>query len=192
MSQFNYETAINPAVNGGNDLNAALDAWELAINSNQSGASRPSWLQANGTWVQVVSATVEIFNYFDGTDDIAIFTVNPVANTVVLSSAVFQDSDIGAASLPAGTTAQRPTPAAGMFRFNSTDGSFEGYNGTAWGSIGGGATGGGGDDVFYENAMNVTTNYTLPTGKNAMSAGPIIVDDGVVVTVPDGANWTVV
>jgi microcystin-dependent protein len=40
--------------------------------------------------------------------------------------------------LPAGTTAQRPTGAAGMIRFNSTLGGFEGYSGTSWGTIGGG------------------------------------------------------
>ena len=43
--------------------------------------------------------------------------------------------------IPSGTTAQRngiTTPAAGMFRFNTTDSEFEGYDGTEWGSIGGG------------------------------------------------------
>jgi len=45
--------------------------------------------------------------------------------------------------LPAGTTAQRNgTPTAGMLRFNSETGQFEGYNGTAWGAIGGGGGGG--------------------------------------------------
>jgi hypothetical protein len=51
---------------------------------------------------------------------------------------------------PIGTTGERPaTAATGMFRFNTTTTSFEGYNGAAWGSIGGGggATGGGTDQV---------------------------------------------
>ena len=39
--------------------------------------------------------------------------------------------------VPVGTTAQRPTPAAGMFRYNTTEGKFEGYT-TEWGEIGGG------------------------------------------------------
>ena len=43
------------------------------------------------------------------------------------------------ANIPSGTTAQRPgTAVAGMFRFNSTDSKFEGYDGSAWGEIGGG------------------------------------------------------
>ena len=43
----------------------------------------------------------------------------------------------GSLKVPVGTTAQRPTPAAGMFRYNSTEGKFEGYT-TEWGEIGGG------------------------------------------------------
>ena len=40
--------------------------------------------------------------------------------------------------LPSGTTGQRPSPAvAGDFRYNTTDGKFEGYT-TEWGEIGGG------------------------------------------------------
>jgi len=42
--------------------------------------------------------------------------------------------------VPVGTTAQRPTAATGQLRFNTTDSSFEGYDGTAWGAIGGGGT----------------------------------------------------
>jgi hypothetical protein len=41
--------------------------------------------------------------------------------------------------IPNGTTAQRPTGAAGYLRFNSTTTQFEGYNGTAWASVGGAA-----------------------------------------------------
>lgn len=97
----------------------------------------------------------------------------------------------GAADVPAGTTAERPSPAAGYFRFNSTLGKFEGYSGSAWGSVGGGATGGGADEVFIENAQTVTTNYTITTNKNAMSTGPITVNSGITVTVPSGSNWVI-
>jgi hypothetical protein len=41
--------------------------------------------------------------------------------------------------IPVGTTGQRPTGAAGYLRFNSTTGEFEGYNGSAWASVGGAA-----------------------------------------------------
>lgn len=57
--------------------------------------------------------------------------------------------------------------------------------------ISGGATGGGGDQVFVENSMDVTVSYTLPTGKNASSVGPITIQSGVTVTVPSGQRWVV-
>jgi hypothetical protein len=51
--------------------------------------------------------------------------------------------------------------------------------------------GSGSDKVFYENDQNVTTNYTITTGKNAMSAGPITVDPGITVTIPSGSEWSI-
>lgn len=58
--------------------------------------------------------------------------------------------------------------------------------------VGGGATGGGSDEVFYENGQTVTSNYTITNNKNAMSAGPITINNGVTVTVGAGETWTVV
>jgi hypothetical protein len=161
-------------------------------------------------------------------------------------SFVEQTSATGAANIPAGADGDRPTGGdlvAGQFRFNTTSTSFEGYDGTAWGAIGGGgggfsvsttppaspgqgdtywdseegnayiyyedgtsnqwvplvpstppknATGGGTDEVFFENDNAVTTNYTLQTGKNALSAGPITINSGVTVTVPSGQSWVIV
>ena len=49
-----------------------------------------------------------------------------------------------------------------------------------------------GNPVFYENDTNVTASYTITSGKNAMSAGPITVNNGVTVTIPNGSTWTVV
>ncbi len=98
----------------------------------------------------------------------------------------------GYIKLPVGTTSQRPYPEQGFVRFNSELIQFEGYNGTGWGTIGGGATGGVGNAVFYENDQTVTSNYTITTGKNAMSAGPITIANTVTVTIPSGSVWTIV
>jgi len=97
----------------------------------------------------------------------------------------------GALKTPTGTTAERPTPATGYLRFNTTLSKPEVYNGTAWGSVGGGATGGGSDEIFIENGQTVNTNYTIGASRNAMSTGPITVATGVVVTVPTGSRWVV-
>ena len=58
--------------------------------------------------------------------------------------------------------------------------------------ISAGATGGGSDEVFYENSQTVTTNYTITNGKNAMAAGPITINSGVTVTVGSGETLTIV
>lgn len=63
---------------------------------------------------------------------------------------------------------------------------------TISGGSGGGATGGGSDEVFYENDQAVTTNYSISASHNAMSAGPITVNNGITVTVPSGVRWVVV
>lgn len=97
----------------------------------------------------------------------------------------------GAILLPVGTTAQQPTGVAGKIRYNSTNTKFEGYSNGAWSSIGGGATGGGADQVFVENGVTVTTNYTLTTNYNAESVGPISINSGVTVTIPSGQRWVV-
>jgi hypothetical protein len=60
-----------------------------------------------------------------------------------------------------------------------------------WSAVGAGATGGGGNQIFVENGQTVTTSYTIPVGKNAMSTGPITINGGVTVTVPSGGRWVV-
>ena len=45
---------------------------------------------------------------------------------------------------------------------------------------------------LYENSATISANYTIGTGNNAMSAGPITVNTGVTVTVPTGSTWTIV
>jgi hypothetical protein len=116
------------------------------------------------------------------------FTTNQISVTTIPTNVTF--SSTGAITAPVGTTAQRPSPSTGMLRFNSTGVSFEGYNGSGWSSLGG-AQGGVGNPFVYENDITVTANYTLTSGKNGISAGPITIDSGATITVPDGSTWTI-
>ena len=76
-----------------------------------------------------------------------------------LATKVGQTATTGAATIPAGTTAQRPgSPAAGQFRYNSTLSQFEGYT-SSWGAIGGGGTNTFTTDIFTANGS--TTAFTL-------------------------------
>jgi hypothetical protein len=69
--------------------------------------------------------------------------------TTLTATADSSFTSTGSVKLPAGTTSQRTgSPTAGMLRFNSETGQFEGYNGTAWGAIGGSAGGGGLESTF--------------------------------------------
>lgn len=98
----------------------------------------------------------------------------------------------GSWKVVSGTTAQRDgSPIFGYLRANTDISQMEWYDGSNWTGLGG-ASGAGGDAIFYENDQNVTTNYTITTNKNAMSAGPIEIDSGITVTVPSGSTWTIV
>jgi len=149
----------------------------------------------------------------------------------------FAVSSVDAMLVPVGTTGQRPTGATGYFRFNSTTAQFEGYNGTTWGTIGGGAalsndtstatalyplfasaTSGNPTTIYTSNAKllytpstgelnasevaasnglvlnstTVSTSYTIVSGYNAMSVGPITVASGATVTVSSGQRWIII
>lgn len=65
----------------------------------------------------------------------------PTGSTTVGEQPLAFDASGQSMIPPSGTTAQRPaTPAAGMVRYNTTFNKLEQYNGTSWGSVGGGAT----------------------------------------------------
>jgi hypothetical protein len=53
-------------------------------------------------------------------------------------------------------------------------------------------TGGGSDKAFYLNDITINSNYTIPTGKNAGTFGPVTVASGIVVTVSPGSAWNIV
>lgn len=46
--------------------------------------------------------------------------------------------------------------------------------------------------AFFENSKTISSNYTITTNNNAMTAGPVTVNSGVTVTVPSGSTWTIV
>jgi hypothetical protein len=108
-----------------------------------------------------------------------------VGNAIVASNAFIR--------IPIGTTAQRPaSPATGMIRFNTSNTAFEGYTGNSWAGLGGAATGTGSDKIFFLNDKAITGSYSVPVNQNAMTVGPVDINSGVTVTVPDGARWVII
>jgi hypothetical protein len=45
---------------------------------------------------------------------------------------------------------------------------------------------------YVENAATVTQSSVINAGNNAISAGPVVVADGISVVVPSGSRWVVV
>lgn len=66
-------------------------------------------------------------------------TANTGAFTTLTATLDSTFSSTGALTISKGTTGERPTAVSGMLRFNTTTTEFEGYNGTAWASVGGAA-----------------------------------------------------
>ncbi len=214
MPTHDYELANNDGAGFRQDLNSCL----RAIRSNNSDSSEPSPNFPYQWYVDSGSGTLKIRN----ADDNAYINVGAVGalgvaggsgGTANLGLALSQGPSFSADQLgfagtfngnvkltgsgfldiPAGTTQERPsTPNNGMIRYNSTLSRYEGYSGQTWGTLGGGAVGGGTDKVFYTNEKSITSNFTLVGTLNAMSAGPISIASGVSVTISSGATWTVV
>lgn len=84
------------------------------------------------------------------------------------------------------------TPTTGDIWIDSDDRKQYVYTGSAWVQVHNAAMGGGSDKVFFENGTTVTTNYTITSGNNAMSAGPVTINSGVTVTIPSGSVWAVI
>jgi len=199
MAQHDYVLDNQSGLAFRQDLNNAL----AAIVSTNSGATAPSTTYAYQLWGDTTTGLLKQRNAANsawvtiGTLGSTNWGLAPLASPTFSGTATFGGDVLltgtGVLDLPVGTTAQRPgSPTSGMIRFNTTLSQFEGYNGTAWSAVGGGATGGGADMVFLENGQTITTNYTLTTSKNAVSAGPVTINAGITVTVPSGASWVIV
>lgn len=149
MSQFDFGT-IDPNSKSGPQLALDLNKFRDALNSGHRGSARPDYAQAGMQWVRETSSTQWDLMLFDGDADFVLRSVNPETNTLLGIpqsqieglGATFSDLDskyvgknsaTGAATLPSGTTAQRPaSPVAGMTRYNTTLAEYERYQGGAW------------------------------------------------------------
>jgi len=202
-------TGTLPIANGGTNSTATATAGGAAYGTGtayaftaagtagqvltSNGASAPTW-QANINGITIADdTTTNATRYLTFTSATTgdITTAN-VASTKLQfnpSNGLLSLGGTSAITIPAGTAAQRPTAATGMLRFNNDTVTFEGYNGTAWGSIGGGSniTAYG----LWENAAVISANYTIGSGNNATSSGPITINSGITVTVPTGSRWVV-
>ena len=130
---------------------------------------------SGGTTVVVPAGkTVTAYCYYDG----AVWDAVAGADHVIGDLSVTGNGTYGGTGslkVPTGSTPQR---AGTGIRYNTTLGQYEGYdvNTSTWSAIGGGATGNGGNQIFYENGQTITASYTITTNKNAMTAGNVTLE----------------
>jgi len=170
------DTVASLDINGG-----TIDG--VTIGGSSAGAGTFTNLTATGTVTlggTALTATAAELNYVDGVTS---------SIQTQLDAKVAKTSSTGSAVLPSGTTAERDgSPSAGYLRWNSDDTSAEVYDGSAWAAVGGGNSTGEG---LYEHAHTITANYSITSGNNALSAGPVTINSGVSVTVPTGSTWVI-
>ena len=191
MAQVSDYTIANGT---GSAVRTDLNNVFAAIQSLNSGSADPSGTQV--AFQLSVNTTSNLLKIRNASNN-GYITIGNVTQTnlglAALAGSTFTGAVIHnyttALRIPVGTTAQRSgSPATGDLRFNSTLGSAEIYNGSAFAAVGGGSgtTGGGSDELFLETDQTMTTNYTLTSNKNAMTISPVI-NSGVTLTVPSGA-----
>jgi hypothetical protein len=181
--QYFYGTLFNTAGNYEIVKVTARVGDNLTVIRAQEGTTALAFIAGDGFAQRLTSASLNNFSQLDADNT---FT-GTNAFAAITASANSQFNGTGALKIPVGTTVQQPTPAVGMIRFNSTLGQYEGYNGTAWTSIGGAQAGG----AVYENKQVISSNYTMSTNYSGESVGPITIDSGVTVTIPSGSRWVV-
>ena len=162
----------------------------ISLSSIPNNSLANSSITINGTSVSLGGSTtiaggVTSVNTLTGA--VTLTTANITENTNLYYTDARVATKLGTTSIDAlsdvDTTTSAPTNSQALV-WNSTS--------SKWvpGTVS--ATGGGSNAAFYLNDTTITTNYTIPNGQNAMTAGPITVVNNVVVTIPDGSTWTVV
>lgn len=125
---------------------------------------------SNGQLIQYNSSTANWENtsidFVDGTGTAGTLPkmsdLDTITDSSISESGQVVDIDTtGAIKVPDGGTSARPTAAAGMFRYNTDTGKFEGYT-TEWGDIGGAS----------ENIINVTVAQVSGSNKFHIDGSP--------------------
>ena len=186
---FNGSATRFTLSNPGTNAQAHLVSINGVIQKPNSGTSPSEGFAIDGNDIIFASAPASGADFFILTLGLAISVATPADDSVTSAKIVdgtIVNGDIADDTI---TEAKLDIHAAP----SGTD-KVLGYtsNGMEWVESAAGATGGGTDKIFWENGQTVTTNYTITNGYNAMSAGPVTINNGVAVTIGTGENWTIV
>ena len=186
---FNGSATRFTLSNPGTNAQAHLVSINGVIQKPNSGTSPSEGFAIDGNDIIFASAPASGADFFILTLGLAISVATPADDSVTSAKIVdgtIVNGDIADDTI---TEAKLDIHAAP----SGTD-KVLGYtsNGMEWVESAAGATGGGTDKIFWENGQTVTTNYTITNGYNAMSAGPVTINNGIAVTIGTGENWTIV
>ena len=197
---FNGSATRFTLSNPGSNAQAHLVSINGVIQKPNSGTSPSEGFAIDGNDIIFASAPANGADFFILTIGLAISINTPADDTVTSAKIVdgtIVNADINASAAIAGSKLADDSVTEAKLDIHAAPSGTDkvlGYtsNGMEWVESAAGATGGGTDKIFWENGQTVTTNYTITNGYNAMSAGPVTINNGVAVTIGTGENWTIV
>ena len=197
---FNGSATRFTLSNPGSNAQAHLVSINGVIQKPNSGTSPSEGFAIDGNDIIFASAPASGADFFILTIGLAISINTPADDTVTSAKIVdgtIVNADINASAAIAGSKLADDSITEAKLDIHAAPSGTDkvlGYtsNGMEWVESAAGATGGGTDKIFWENGQTVTTNYTITNGYNAMSAGPVTINNGIAVTIGTGENWTIV
>ena len=197
---FNGSATRFTLSNAGTNAQAHLVSVNGVIQKPNSGTSPSEGFAIDGNDIIFASAPASGADFFILTLGNAVGIGTPSDNTVTSAKIVdgtIVNADINTSAAIAGSKLADDSITEAKLDIHAAPSGTDkvlGYtaNGMEWVVAAAGATGGGTDKIFYENGQTVTTNYTITNNTNAMSAGPVTINNGVAVTIGTGENWTIV
>ena len=197
---FNGSATRFTLSNPGTNAQAHLVSINGVIQKPNSGTSPSEGFAIDGNDIIFASAPASGADFFILTLGLAISVATPADDSVTSAKIVdgtIVNADINASADIAGSKLADDSVTEAKLDIHAAPSGTDkvlGYtsNGMEWVESAAGATGGGTDKIFWENGQTVTTNYTITNGYNAMSAGPVTINNGVAVTIGTGENWTIV
>ena len=197
---FNGSATRFTLSNAGTNAQAHIVSVNGVIQKPNSGTSPSEGFAIDGNDIIFASAPASGSDFFILTLGNTISIGTPSDNTVTSAKIVdgtIVNADINTSAAIAGSKLADDSITEAKLDIHAAPSGTDkvlGYtaNGMEWVVAAAGATGGGTDKIFYENGQTVTTNYTITNNTNAMSAGPVTINNGVAVTIGTGENWTIV
>jgi hypothetical protein len=180
ISEFSATASSNTDIDGINLaegmapslVNNAIRELMAQLKDQQDGSSGdPFTVTGNLTASNLQSDTTVLGSTATSSVTISAASV-AVPSAFTLSGTSFTLGGTGALTLPSGTTAQRPVGTAGQVRYNSNLSKVETFSAGSWVEFGGAA---GASGAIFENNSVINANYTITSGKNGMSAGPVTI-----------------